>query len=218
MRVGIIGTGMVGRALGGKLVELGHEVMLGSRTEQNPTAVAWAQQAGEKGSHGTFAEAAAFGELLVVAVSGVVAVKALATAGDENLTGKVLIDVSNPLVFSPLGEVSLEPVNVDSIGEQIQRDFPQARVVKALNTLNCDVMVDPSRVPGDHQLFIAGNDDAAKADVTELLHSFGWPKGAVLDLGDITASRGLEMLMPFWLRLMNHYGHADFNYSIRSAR
>ncbi|MFJ8039839.1 NADPH-dependent F420 reductase [Kitasatospora sp. NPDC096147] len=218
MRVGIIGTGMVGRTLGGKLVELGHEVMLGSRTEQNPTAVAWAEQAGPSAQHGTFAEAAAFGELLINAVSGVVAAKALGNAGDENLAGKVLIDVSNPLVFSPLGEVSLEPVNVDSIGEQLQRDFPEARVVKALNTLNCELMVDPSRVPGEHQLFIAGNDPAAKAEVTELLHSFGWPKAAVLDLGDITGSRGLEMLMPFWLRLMNHYGHADFNYSIRTAR
>ncbi|MER5867384.1 NAD(P)-binding domain-containing protein [Kitasatospora sp. NPDC002040] len=217
MRVGIIGTGTVGRTLAAKLVSLGHEVTLGSRTKENAAALAWAEQAGPYGHSGTFAEAAAFGELVINATSGVVAVQALRLAGAEPLAGKVLIDVSNPLVFSPLGEVSLEPVNSDSVGEQIQREFPAARVVKALNTVNSEVMVDPGRVPGEHNLFVAGNDPEAKAEVVALLTEFGWPQGSVLDLGDITAARALEMLMPFWLKLMGHYGHADFNYSIRRA-
>ncbi|WP_405016224.1 NAD(P)-binding domain-containing protein [Kitasatospora sp. NBC_00070] len=217
MRVGIIGTGTVGKTLAAKLVSLGHEVTLGSRSKENVAALAWAEQAGPYGHSGTFAEAAAFGELVVNATSGVVAVQALQLAGAEALAGKVLIDVSNPLVFSPLGEVSLEPVNSDSVGEQIQREFPEARVVKALNTVNSEVMVDPGRVPGEHNLFVAGNDPEAKAAVVALLTEFGWPAGSVLDLGDIAAARSLEMLMPFWLKLMGHFGHADFNYSIRTA-
>lgn len=217
MRVGIIGTGTVGRTLASKLISLGHEVTLGSRSKENVAALAWADQAGPYGHSGTFTEAAAFGELVVNATSGVVALRALRLAGAPALAGKVLIDVSNPLVFSPLGEVSLEPVGTDSIGEQIQREFSLTRVVKALNTVNCEVMVDPGRVPGEHNLFVAGDDPVAKAVVVALLTEFGWPEGSVLDLGDITASRALEMLMPFWLKLVGHFGHADFNYSIRHA-
>ncbi|WP_441248549.1 NADPH-dependent F420 reductase [Kitasatospora sp. McL0602] len=217
MRIGIIGTGVVGRTLATKLVSLGHEVALGSRTKDNAAALAWVDQAGAKGRTGTFEEAADFGELIINATSGTVALKALRAAGAEQLAGKVLIDVSNPLVFSPTGELSLDPVNTDSVGEQIQREFPEARVVKALNTVNTAVMVEPRRVPGSHNLFIAGNDPEAKAQVTAVLEQFGWPAAAVLDLGGIEAARSTEMLMPFWLRLMGHFGHADFNYAIMKA-
>ncbi|MFI1520049.1 NADPH-dependent F420 reductase [Kitasatospora cineracea] len=218
MRIGIIGTGTVGRTLGGRLVALGHEVTLGSRTKGNAAAEDWAARTGPLAHPGTFAEAAAFGDLVINATGGTVALAAVELAGPENLAGKTLLDVSNPLVFAPDGQVTLDPVNDDSIGERLQRALPDTKVVKALNTVNCEVMVDPGRVPGEHQLFVAGEDAGAKAQVTALLGEFGWPAEAVLDLGGIDAARGLEMLMPFWLRLMRHYGHADFNYAIRTAR
>jgi len=126
----------------------------------------------------------------------------------------VLVDVSNPLDFSRGMPPTLDPVNTDSLGEQIQRAFPATRVVKALNTMNCHVMVDPGRVPGEHNVFLCGNDAAAKAAATALITSFGWPAGALIDLGDISAARGTEMLMALWLRLMGSFGHADFNFHI----
>jgi predicted dinucleotide-binding enzyme len=217
MRFGVIGTGTVGRTLASKLIALGHEVTLGSRSKDNPAANEWADRSGPHGHAGTFADAAEFGEIVVNATAGTVALSALRLAGPAPLAGKVLIDVSNPLVFSPTGEVTLDPANTDSVGEQIQREFPETRVVKALNTVNCAVMVDPGRVPGEHNLFIAGDDPEAKAAVRTVLESFGWPAGSVLDLGDIKGARAMEMMMPVWLRLMHHFGHADFNYSIRTA-
>ncbi|KIQ66588.1 NADP oxidoreductase [Kitasatospora griseola] len=217
MRIGIIGTGTVGQTLGSKLVALGHDVTLGSRSKGNAAATDWAERSGPGGRAGTFAEAAEFGELVIVATGGTVAPAAVELAGAENLAGKVVLDLSNPLVFSPTGELTLDPVNTDSVGEQLQRALPGSRVVKALNTVTVTVMVDPDRVPGEHQLFVAGEDAGAKAQVTALLGEFGWPAERVLDLGGIDAARGMEMLMPFWMRLMRHYGHADFNYSIRAA-
>ncbi|AUY53374.1 NAD(P)-binding domain-containing protein [Streptomyces sp. CB01881] len=217
MRFAVIGTGTVGQTLADKLVALGHEVMLGSRTKDNEKAVAWAEQAGPNGHHGTFADAAGFGEVVLNATSGTVSLAALRAAGAERLAGKVLVDVSNPLVFSAEGELSLNPVNTDSVGEQIQREFPQARVVKALNTLSAPVMVDPGRVPGEHNLFVAGEDAGAKAEVVSLLQEFGWPTGSVIDLGGIASARGMEMLMPFWIQLMRAFGTTDFNYSFKRA-
>ncbi|MFB7620754.1 NADPH-dependent F420 reductase [Kitasatospora sp. NPDC056181] len=217
MRFAVIGTGMVGQTLADKLVALGHEVMLGSRTKDNEKAVAWAEQAGPNGHHGTFADAAGFGEVVLNATSGTVSLAALRAAGADRLAGKVLVDVSNPLVFSAEGELSLNPVNTDSVGEQIQREFPQARVVKALNTLSAPVMVDPGRVPGEHNLFVAGDDAGAKAEVVSLLQEFGWPAGSVIDLGGIASARGMEMLMPFWIQLMRAFGTTDFNYSFKRA-
>ncbi|MFG3054108.1 NADPH-dependent F420 reductase [Kitasatospora sp. NPDC048239] len=217
MRFGIIGTGVVGQTLADKLVALGHEVTLGSRTKDNEKGAAWAEQAGPSGHSGTFADAAGFGEVVLNATSGTVALAALRAAGAEQLAGKLLVDVSNPLVFSPDGEVSLDPANTDSVGEQIQREFPQTRVVKALNTVTAPLMVDPARLPGEHNLFIAGDDDAAKAETTALLEQFGWPAGSVIDLGDIKGARAMEMMMPFWIRLMRSFGTAEFNYSIRRA-
>jgi 8-hydroxy-5-deazaflavin:NADPH oxidoreductase len=215
MRYAVLGTGEVGRTLGGKLVELGHEVTLGSRTKDNPAAVEWA--AGTGGRAGTFAEAAAAGEVVVNAVGGRVALAALEAAGADNLEGKVVVDVSNPLAFEE-GEVRLSPVESDSVGEQIQRAFPHARVVKTLNTVNCEVMVEPSRVPGEHQVFVCGADADAKAQVTAMLGEFGWPADRVLDLGGIRAARGMEMWLPLWLDLMRTFGHADFNLELRRAR
>ncbi|WP_406208985.1 NAD(P)-binding domain-containing protein [Kitasatospora sp. NBC_01560] len=218
MRIGIIGTGTVGRTLADKLVALGHEVTLGSRSKDNEGALAWAEQAGPNGHNGTFADAAAFGEVVLNATSGTVSLEALRAAGAERLAGKVLVDVSNPLVFSAEGVVSLDPVNTDSVGERIQREFPDARVVKTLNTLSAPLMVEPGRLSGEHNVFVAGEDAAAKAQVVALLGEFGWPADSVLDLGGIQAARGLEMLMPFWLQLMRTFGTTDFNYSFQRAK
>ncbi|MEV6978855.1 NAD(P)-binding domain-containing protein [Kitasatospora sp. NPDC093806] len=215
MRFGIIGTGGVARTLADKLVSLGNEVTLGSRSKDNETAVAWAEQAGPNGHHGTFADAAEFGEVVLNATPGTVALEALRAAGAERLAGKVLVDVSNPLVFSAEGELTLDPVNTDSVGERIQREFPQARVVKTLNTLTAPLMVDPARLAGEHNVFVAGDDAAAKAEVVALLGTFGWPAESVIDLGDIAGARALEMTMPFWIRLMKAFGTAEFNYSFR---
>ncbi|EFL30635.1 NADPH-dependent F420 reductase [Streptomyces viridochromogenes DSM 40736] len=217
MRYAVLGTGQVGRTLGGRLVELGHEVRLGSRTADNPAAVEWAAAAGAGASAGTFAEAAAFGEVVVNAVGGRVALAALEAVRPEDLDGKVLVDVSNPLAFEE-GELRLSPVESDSVGEQIQRAFPNARVVKTLNTVNCQVMVDPGRVPGEHNVFVCGEDARAKEQVTALLGEFGWPADRVLDLGGIRAARAVEMWLPLWMGLMQKFGHADFNLELRRAR
>lgn len=153
--------------------------------------------------------------MIINATPGTVALRAVEAAGVENVGTKILVDVSNPLVFAPDGQVSLDPVNTDSVAERLQRHFPAARVVKALNTMAAPIMVDPSRVPGRHNLFVAGDDAAAKREVTELLASFGWPAADIIDLGGVAAARGMEMLMPFWLSMMRHYGHTDFNYSFQ---
>ncbi|MFJ7336451.1 NADPH-dependent F420 reductase [Streptomyces sp. NPDC101110] len=217
MRYAVLGTGQVGRTLGGRLVELGHEVRLGSRTPDNTAAVQWAAAAGPRAGAGTFAQAAEFGEVVVNAVGGRVALAVLEAAGAQNVDGKVVVDVSNPLAFEE-GELRLSPVESDSVGEQLQRAFPHARVVKSLNTVNCRVMVDPARVPGDHHVFVCGDDPEAKEQVTALLGEFGWPAERVLDLGGIRAARAVEMWLPLWAGLFRKFGHGDFNLEVRRAR
>jgi predicted dinucleotide-binding enzyme len=201
MKIGVLGTGGVGTTLAKKLEELGHDVRIGSREAKDDKVR-------------TFAEAAAFGELVINATSGGASLEALAAAGDENLAGKVLIDVANALDFSQGMPPTLSVCNDDSLGEQIQRAHPGARVVKALNTVNSDVMVDPSIVPGEHSLFVCGDDEGAKAEVGKLLQSFGWPESAIVDLGGIGAARGPEMYLPLWLALMNANGTAHFNVKV----
>ncbi|MFH8341799.1 NADPH-dependent F420 reductase [Streptomyces sp. AM6-12] len=216
MRYGVLGTGEVGRTLAGRLVELGHEVTLGSRTADNPVAREWATAAAGRAHAGTFAQAAEAGEAVINAVSGRVALDALRAAGAAHLDGKILVDVCNPLSFED-GLPRLDPVESDSMGERIQRAFPGARVVKTLNTVNVTVMVDPARVPGEHHLFVCGEDAEAKERVTAWLGDFGWPAGRVLDLGGITAARATEMYLPLWLRMSRVFGHADVNIEVRRA-
>jgi len=229
MRYAVLGTGVVGRTIAAKLGSLGHEVTVGTRDPQatlartepdgygNPPISQW-QAAHQQVPLQTFADAAAWAETIVNTTAGAGSLQALEAAGAANLAGKVLIDVANPLDFSAGMPPSLNPVNTDSLGEQIQRAFPDALVVKSLNTMNCQIMVEPSRVAGEHTVFVSGDDTGAKKRVTELLVSFGWPETCVIDLGDITTARGTEMLLPIWLRLWGTLGHADFNFHIQGAR
>ena len=217
MRVAVLGTGTVGRTLATKLLELGHEVRLGSRTAANEAAVAWASQAASGASAGTFAEAAAASELVVNATAGAASLAVLDSAGAANLAGKVLVDVANPIDPTTGFPPALSVVNTDSLGEQIQRAHPDARVVKTLNTMTAAVMVNPGLVPGHHNVFVSGNDGAAKATVAELLQGFGWPAEDIIDLGDISTARGAEMYLAFWLRAMRALGGPNFNLHLVKA-
>lgn len=216
MKIGILGTGMVGQTIGSKLVERGHEVTLGSRTADNPKAREWVAQTGARAHAGTFADAARAGELVFVCTAGAGTIEAVQSAGADNLRGKIVVDVTNPLDFSRGMPPRLSVGGDDSLAEQIQRALPDAHVVKSLNTMNCNIMVDASRVSGPHDVFVAGNDAAAKASVTELLRrDFGWQN--VIDLGDITAARNTEAWVLFWLRLYGALGTADFNIHVVRA-
>ena len=214
MRIGVFGTGMVGKAIATKLVEVGHQVCMGSRTADNDDATAWAAGAGEAANHGTFADAAVFGEVLFNCTGGMVSLAAVEAAGEDNIGDKVLIDVSNALDFSHGMPPSLAVANTDSVGEQLQRRFPRARVVKSLNTMNFAVMVDPSSVPGYHNVFISGDDTDAKKTVSGLLGQFGWPADSVIDLGDIKSARGAEALVLFWVFLRGALGDNQFNLAV----
>jgi predicted dinucleotide-binding enzyme len=212
VKIAILGTGMVGVALGTKLVQQKQEVMMGSRTANSDAAQKWLQSVGGNAQIGTFSEVAAFGEIVLDCTNGANSLAALRLAGADNLRQKILIQVSNPLDFSKGMPPSLTVCNTDSLGEQIQREFPDTRVVKALNTINCEVMINPARVPGDHALPICGNDAQAKAEVAaKLCEWFGWKPSNFVDLGDITGARGMEMYLPLWLRLWGALGTPIFN-------
>lgn len=212
MRIGVFGTGMVGRTIATKLVAIGHDVRLGSRDAANERAAAWVAEQGERASAGTFADAAAFGEFSFNCTNGDGSVAAVTSAAGE-LDGKLLIDVANPLDFS--GDTpSLSVGLTDSLGEQLQRAVPTTAVVKALNTVNSDVMVDPGLVTGEHVVFVCGNDAAAKARTVAVLGEFGWPSTRVIDLGDITGARATEVYVLTWLRLMGWAGNAHFNIEV----
>jgi 8-hydroxy-5-deazaflavin:NADPH oxidoreductase len=225
MRIGVLGTATVGQTIAEKLASLDHDVMVGTRDPEETLSrttsdKAWVLPFGEwHRSHedvliGTFAEAAAYGELVVNGTSGSVSLDALDAAGAENLDGKILIDIANPLDYSQGMPPSLSVVNTDSLGEQIQRALPGARVVKTLNTVTARVMVEPGEVGGgDHTMFVCGNDSSAKEEVTTVLKDwFGWRD--VLDLGDITNARAMEMYLPLWVRLLSTLSIPMFNVKV----
>ncbi len=224
MKIGIFGTGDVGKTLASTLALRGHEVMLGTRDVRRKLEEKPAQDGSDgfrnwlskhkKVLLGTFAEAAAHGDLLMNATAGHASLEALAKARPADLRSKVLIDVSNALGPWRDGEMEMFVVNTDSLAERIQRAHPSTRVVKALNTVTAHVMVNPAGLAGgDHDLFVAGNDSEARDRVARFLRDeFGWR--TVLDLGDLTAARGLEMMIVVWLKIWSALGTADFNYKI----
>lgn len=225
MKIGILGTGVVGQTIAGKLAELGQDVMIGTRDVAKtlartgpdrygrPSFSDWAKQnPGVKA--GSFAEAASHGEIVINATNGIGSLEALHLAGETNLNGKILIDISNPLDYSTGMPPSLFVCNTDSLGEQIQRVYPGVKVVKTLNTLTASLMVNPRQLSdGEHHIFVSGNDAEAKAQVVSLLSKwFGW--NHIIDLGDISTARGPEMYLPVWLRLWGALGTGVFNIRI----
>lgn len=227
MNIAVIGSGIVGQTLGAKLVERGHDVALGTRSPENLGAARgyggsladWL--AGAEAAHGsarvvTFADAARHGEVVINATAGTATLEALEAAGRANLGGKIVIDVANPLDFSKGMPPTLTICNTDSLGEQVQHAFPEAKVVKTLNTVNTAVMVAPDAVAhGDHVIFLCGEDAHAKAQVAGYLHDwFGWKPESLVDLGGIEASRGTEMLLPLWIRLVGVLGTHMFNFRV----
>lgn len=218
MRIAVLGTGVAGRTLAGKLVEVGHSVTMGSRSATNEAATKWASGAGPRAKTGTFHDAAADGEVVINATRGTVSLDVLAAASTRNLGGKVLIDVANPLDDSAGFPPSLSISNTDSLAETIQRAFPTAKVVKALNTMRADVMVNPQRLAGgDHDAFLAGDDPEAKELVAGLLAEFGWGPEHIRDLGPLDAARGMEMWLPLWLRIFMTQGNSPFNIKVVSG-
>lgn len=209
MKIGILGTGDVAKTLGTKFVELGHEVMLGGREATNQKAADWVATTNGKGKAGSFKDAALFGEMLLNCTAGMHSLEALEMAGREALGKKILIDVANPLDFSRGMPPTLSVCNTDSLGEQIQRAFPDVKVVKALNTVAATVMVKPDLIKRKPDLFICGNELKAKKAVKRLLkRELGW--SSVIDIGDISGARATEMLLPFWLRMYGLLGQSNF--------
>lgn len=211
MRIAVLGTGVVGRTLASAFRRLGHDVVAGTR---DPVATRaredWTLDAVPLA---TFAEAADGADLVVNATNGQASLAVLGAVGADRLAGRVLLDVANPLDASQGFPPTLTVKDTDSLVEQIQRAFPEARVVKSLNTVNCNVMVDPSRVGnGDTTMFVAGDDPSARSTVVELLHDLGWVD--VIEFDQLSAARGMEMWLPLWVRLMSRLGTADFNLRI----
>lgn len=217
MKTAVLGTGNVGDTIGSKLIELGHIVMMGSRTADNEKAKAFVAKHDGKASAGTFTDAAAFGEIIFNCTAGVGSIEALTLAGESNLNGKIIVDLANPLDFSKGMPPSLAICNTNSLGEEIQKAFPQSKVVKALNTMWCGLMVNPAMINGgDHSTFVSGNDAEAKEEVKGILKSFGWAEKNILDLGDISKARGTEMYLPIWLSIYGATNNGAFNIKIVS--
>lgn len=217
MKIAVLGTGNVGDTIGSKLIEIGHFVMMGSRTAENEKAKSFVAKHHDKASTGTFSDAAAFGEIIFNCTAGIGSMEALKMAGEKNLNGKIIVDIANPLDFSKGRPPSLAVCNTNSLGEEIQKAFPQAKVVKALNTMWCGLMVNPAMINGgDHSTFVSGNDTAAKEEVKKILKSFGWAEKDILDLGDITKARGTEMYLPLWLSIYGATNNGAFNIKIIS--
>jgi len=216
MRIAMLGTGVVGRALAVELARRGDDVVMGTRDPAGPLADELAALLDEHPgvSLAAFPDAVDGAELVMLAVGGLHAIDVVAGIGDDALDGLVIIDVSNPLDFSAGFPPTLSVCNTSSLGEQVQAAVPSARVVKALNTVNVEVMVDPTSVgAGDHDLIICGNDADAKSEVASFLRErFGWE--SIIDLGDITAARGTEMYLALWLRMLAALGTSRFNIRI----
>ena len=211
MKIGILGTGRVGSTIAGRLAELGHDVMIGSRDPSSKQDLV--VKLGGKTKVGTMLEAAKYGEILFNTVPGRTTLETLTAIGEANISGRVLVDVANVMDFSHGTPPTLLVANTDSLAEEIQRTFPKTRVVKALNTLGFTLMTHPENLAkGDHSIFVCGNDAFAKTQVSELLASFGWKQ--IYDLGDIRSARGMEMYLVFRSEVSAALGNAPFNIKI----
>jgi 8-hydroxy-5-deazaflavin:NADPH oxidoreductase len=211
MRIALIGTGMAGRTLGEGLAQAGHDVVFGTRDPERTRARD--EWVGAKLPLASFGDVGAGADLFVNATGGINSLEALQAVGEESLAGKVLIDISNALDHSGGFPPSLFVSNTDSVAEQVQRTFPSTKVVKAFNTMTAPVMVNPGAVGGgDTTLFLAGNDPDARATVAAVAADLGWTD--VMDLGDLTAARGLEMYLPLWLQLFRNVGTPMFNIKV----
>ena len=213
MKYGVLGTGDVAQTIASKLVELGHEVMMGSRTANNEKAVAWAAANGDKASCGTFADAAAFGERVFNCVQGIHAIEALEAAGKDNLKGKILIDQSNPYVYKD-GHISLKAEYTENtcLGEEVQKLLPDTKVVKTLNYLGSVMMTNPGELSEPVTGFYCGNDAEAKEAVRQILADFGWQE--TFDMGDISMSRYTEMLGAFWVPVYGQICHMHWGFRL----
>ena len=228
MKIAIIGTGMVGRGLAARLAGLGHDVVIGTRSVEEtlartvpdgmgtPPFAQW-QQDNPEVRLVALPDAGAHGDVVINAANGQNALAALEGVGAGPLAGKVLLDLALPLDLSEGFPPTLTISNTDSLGEQIQRAYPDTRVVKSLNSVYYQVMIDPSRVPGPHSIFVAGNDSDAKRTVDALLGEFGWLAESIIDLGDITGARGVEMYARLFFTLYNAFGTFDFNINVTRA-
>lgn len=226
MKIAVFGTGIVGQVIAARLTGLGHSITIGTRdvaktlarTQKdpygNPPFSEWYQKQAGSIKLGEFSEAAASAEVIFNCTMGLASIEALKLAGTSNVKGKIVIDIANPLDFSNGMPPSLSPVNTDSLGELIQRTFPEVKVVKTLNTMNCFLMINPALLAEDHHVFVSGNDADAKATTRSLLNSFGWKDSTIIDLGDITTSRGTEQLLPIWIRLYGTLQSPMFNFKI----
>lgn len=217
MQIAVLGTGNVGRTLGTALVNLGHSVTLGSRTSDNEAASTWATElalAPGTAEHATFQDAAADAELIINATPGLVSLAVLESVGPDLLADAVLLDVANSLDFSAGLPPRLAYCNTESLAERIQAAYPATSVVKSLSTVAAAIMVDPGQLPGDHLMFLAGNDVPAKETVATLLRDLGWRTPQLFDLGDLTAARGMEMYLPLWFRMYQTLGDGAFNITI----
>ncbi len=212
MNFGILGTGSVGNDIATKLISQGHQVMMGSRTPDNENAVQWAAGNGSNASNGTFKQAAAFGQIVFNCTAGAVSLSVLETVGSENLNGKILVDVGNPIVRGEYNTLVPELCNTNSLGEEIQRRYPGAKVVKTLNTMNSSIMVDPTVLDGEHDVFICSNHEDAKQEVMKILHSFGWH--SPIDLDKLPAARYTEMLAILWAPVYGAVKDPVFNYKV----
>jgi len=212
MKIGILGSGEVGRALGSGFAVRGHDVKIGSRSPRSAELVAWSEKAGSKASTGTFAEAAKHGEVLLLAVQGTAAEDVIKLASPENFGTKVLIDVTNPLDHSGGPAPGLFVGSKDSLGERIQRLLPNTKVVKCFNTVSNTQMVDPKYAGGAPEMLIAGNDAAAKEKVVGILKEFGWP--GALDVGGIEGARWLEAIVPLWVLVGMQIGRWDHAFKV----
>lgn len=199
MRIGILGSGNVGQSLGKAFVARGHNAKIGSRTPASDKLRKWKEALGGRSSMGTFAEAAAHGEVIVLACSGAAVEDVIRLAGLDNFASKPLIDVTNPLAFAKDTSPGLFVGTTDSLGERVQRKLPTAKVVKCFNTVNHETMVNPSNTGAKPTMLICGNDEASKATVSKILKEFGWDD--VMDVGGIDGARWLEALVPLWVRV-----------------